>query len=495
MNKKSLIYSTSILTAVNVAVRLMGFAFRIWLSRQLGAEGMGLYQLVFPVFSVMITVVSSGLPVAVSKMVASKPGISSRITTIASRFILAISVPMILLCFIFASPISTYVIGDSRALMAFIIMLPSLLFVGLESCYKGYFYGVKNVHPPALSELFEQIVRILFVVIVFNLIPNPSSPVGAAIAMMGVMLGDLAGLICVRLFYRKRSCSAACDETMLVKQLFNSATPITTIRLTSTAVNSFTSIILPKRLVASGLAYSAALSQFGILMGMAFPLIHLPCTITSALAVVMVPNLAENLAANDRIAIKKKIYKAYRLTSVISFFSAPLVAAIAKPLGLLLFNQADVGHMLTILSPYIVIMGLQSISSSILNGINKQRTSMNNFLISSVFLVLCTLILTAIPSLRIYGYIIGLYLSGIICTVLNMISVFKSTGLPFPTMRLLVQPLVCSVITYFGATWLYSRLSLFIHNMLLNTVFTLLYGGTIFAVFALLIGLAGFDDK
>ena len=489
MNKKSLIYSTSLLTAVNVAVRVMGFSFRIWLSRQLGSEGMGLYQLVFPVFSVMITLVSSGLPVAVSKAVASRPSIAGRITAVASKLALVVSLPLIILCLIFASPISTYLIGDSRAIIAFIVMLPSLMFIGLESCYKGYFYGVKNVHPPALSELFEQIVRIVFVVAVFGLMPEASSPIGAAIAMMGVMVGDLAGLICVRLFYRKRS-EGACDENALANQLLSSAAPVTAIRLTSTAINSFTSIMLPKRLVASGLTYSAALSQFGMLMGMAFPIIHLPCTITSALAVVMVPNLAQSLSVNDRSSIKTKIRKAYRLTSTISFFAAPLVASVAEPLGVLLFGEREVGNMLTVLAPYIVVIGFQSISSSILNGLNKQRTSMNNFLFSSVFLVLCTLILSAMPSLQIYGYIIGMYLSGILCTVLNMISVFKSVGLRFDVLRLLILPAVCSATAYFGAVWLYSRLVLFIASPLLCVAFTLAYGIAVFGVFTLLLNFA-----
>ena len=364
LNKKSLIYGTLILTGANFFVRILGFVYRILLSRILEAQGMGLFQLVFPVYLISAAITGSGIPVAVSRLVADykasgKLSTARKIVSISLILVVLISTIICLILVLNIGLISKKILGDERTVVIIYALLPCIIISGICSIFRGYFYGIKNIHPPALSEIMEQIVRMSFVIIILYKLSPLKYEQASAIAAFGMGLGEIASVLFLGLRYKKplkkyppkyRSISS---NNLFIK-IVAIAFPITSTRVISSLMTATNSILIPKRLIVSGLQASEAISLFGIISGMVMPLLFLPFTLTNALSMVIIPNLSENIALKNWSDIRNKISKALFLTSLTALPSSAALIALAHPIGTILYKEPQVGKYLIIPSFFLL---------------------------------------------------------------------------------------------------------------------------------------------
>ncbi len=188
--KKSALYSALILSASSIGLQLLGFGYRIFISRVTGAEGMGVYQLVMPVYSILYSITLSGICTAVTSIASSQnalgdgAGMLKLVRQSLLLFVMlfgAVALPAAL----FSGWISERALGDAETRLALLIMLPCLFLTGFENIFKSWFYGVKNVKPPALSDQLEQIVRIAAVAALLLAFPPESPAMAAALIVAG----------------------------------------------------------------------------------------------------------------------------------------------------------------------------------------------------------------------------------------------------------------------------------------------------------------------
>jgi len=497
INTRSLLYGTMILSIANFIVRILGFIYRVFLSRTIGPQGMGLVQLVYPIFFIAIAITTTGIPIAVSRLVSEKmvrhDFHGTRCTMrVAIALVFTISITITLIALLNLDFITKVIIKDERTKGALFILLPCIIIIGLGATIKGFFYGQKNIHPPALAEIIEQITRMAVAIgLIFWLMPGENFALSAMLVMLGTVFGELASLLFLHINYGKAS-----KELIFEKHFSNMdsirktagditaiALPITATRLINSLMTAANSILIPQRLVASGLIREQAVDLLGILSGMVMPLMFLPFTITNALTVVIIPNLSESKVMNRWKDIQNKISKAIKLTCLIAFPSTALLASLGKPIGDLLYRLPLVGTLLIPLSFTLPVHALQHASSGILNGLGKQNQAAMHYMVGSLIQLICTWFLVANPSIRIWGMIIGFTLSSLTVCTANINALLKTAKMSFQFFDWIIKPGVAALLMGFTSGLVYNTLSSGQVPALLNLVTSAGIGFILFMLF------------
>ncbi len=450
INAKSLLYGTLILTLANFIVRILGFIYRVLLSRMIGPQGMGLIQLVFPAYLITITLTTSGLPIAVSRLVSERKAKGDengirRIVAVALLLVVGISLVLSTLTLLNLDWIAKDILKDARTRGALFVFFPSIMIIGLGAVLKGYFYGNKDIHPPAIAEIVEQIVRMIVALGLLYWLAPKDYALAAVMVIVGMVIGEMASLLFLHYRYHKvirlsQNKHASHAQDAVLSGILAIALPITLTRLASSFMTAANAILIPQRLMAGGMASQEAIGLFGIMSGMVMPLLFLPFTITSALAVVMIPNLSENLALKNWRDIRDKVSKALTITCITAFPSAALLISLGKPLGDLLYRQPMVGILLIPTAYSLLFHALQHTSSGILNGLGKQNRGAAHFIIGSTLQLGCTYFLVANPSYSMNGFIIGFFVSSILVSTLNLTTVLRMTGQAFEWIAWILKP-------------------------------------------------------
>ncbi|WP_236332906.1 stage V sporulation protein B [Paenibacillus auburnensis] len=450
MRKQSFIQGTMILLAAGIINRMLGFIPRIALPRIIGAEGVGLYQLGYPFFIVLVTVITGGIPLAIAKMVAeaegeNRPDQSRRILHTGLTLSLGLGLLFTLIALLCASWVSNVVLTDNRVYYTFVSMTPMISIVAVSSIYRGYFQGRQNMIPSALSSVLESVIRIFFMLWFSWILLPKGIAFAAAGAMLGVTVGEIIGMLALLLQYyfivnrdKKDSLSGEPSEQGLEKlnmvdpqtapvmrRLLGIAVPVTAGRLVGSFSYLLESIITARSLALAGIATAAATAQYGSLQGMVIPLLLLPGVLSSSLAVSLVPSLSEAAARHDLTTIHKRMHQALRLAMVTGAPFAAIMYVLAVPLCTLMYGNADTAPMLRMMAPFALFLYVQAPLQAALQAMDRPGRALINTLIGAVVKILLILMLASQPEYGIYGAIIAIMVNSILVTLLHGASVVK----------------------------------------------------------------------
>ena len=417
--KHTLVRQTALLSVTNVAVRAMGFLMRIWTSRLLGAQAVGIMELASSAHMLCITPVTSGLPVATSRMVAKEGGDASRVLKSGLRLALLISLPVFALMAAL-SPFIATLLGDARTFPSLLAFLPCIPVLGLSATLNGYFYGQENAMPPAISELLEQILRFGVTFGLLLSLPQLSLAYRAAVPAVATLVGESFGLLFMALYARKvlRLAHREARAPQMEKTLFRLALPMTCMRLVSSSMRTVNAMLVPARLQLSGLAAGEAVSRFGMLQGMAMPVLMMPSVVTSALAMVVSPAVAkrQQSAGPLRALVRKTLLGALG----VCLLCAALVYLSAGFIAERIYRQAELLPLLRFMSPMVVLFGIHQVVNAMLAGLGVQKKALYASLSGSTFSLILTFLLTARPQLRLYGYAFASMAGHTLTLLLNM---------------------------------------------------------------------------
>ncbi|MFF2480521.1 stage V sporulation protein B [Paenibacillus sp. NPDC058071] len=454
MTKQTFIKGAMILLAAGVINRLLGFVPRIALPRIIGAEGVGLYQLSYPFLTVMLTVITGGIPLAVAKWIAEaeSKGDHGRVKQIfrsAMGLTIILSLLMTAALLLFAPWITSHVLPDARVYRTFLAMTPLLLIIGVSSVYRGYFQGKQNMIPSAVSQITETVIRILCTLVFAYLLLPKGLEWAAAGAMLGVVVGEVGGLAVMLWKYArdrsrkgqptvpadmlsedlsKNSSTASKPRTPVLRRLLTLSVPVTASRMVGSLSYLLESIFTARSLAAAGIATGAATAQYGALQGMIIPLLLLPTALTSSLAASLVPSLSEAAARGEKAIIHKRMHQSMRLSLVAGAPFVVVMGLFAEPICRILYNHADIAPMLALIAPVGLFIYLQAPLQAALQALDKPGTAlMNTFIGAAVKLVLIVQ-LASKPELGIYGALIAINVNIVLVTVLHGISVLRFIG-------------------------------------------------------------------
>ena len=408
MNARTLVRQTMFLSASHFIVRVIGFFNRIWLSRALGAQAMGLVELTHSAQMLLITPVVSGLPAAVSRMCAkSQPARQVRVLRCGISLALLTGVPVAILAFAFKTQLALW-LGDLRTLPALLIYLPCIPVLGVSCALNGYYYGKGRPVPPALSELLEQLVRLFLCIrLVFALRGWPTM-LRAAIPAAASLAGETASLLLMLLIAARAILFAPGEGShrAVYSEMLSLALPLTGMKLVSSLMRTVQSALIPARLQVSGLPASEALSRFGMLSGMLMPVLMLPSFITCSLCMVAAPELTRRQAnGTPQKSLVRRILGGTLLVGLCAMAAvwlfAPLIAGT-------LYRQAELLLLLRRCCVLVPVMALSQVVSGLMNGLGLQGTSLRIALGANLLSVLLMYVLAAQPALQLWGAVIAM---------------------------------------------------------------------------------------
>ncbi|GIP20805.1 stage V sporulation protein B [Paenibacillus sp. J22TS3] len=454
MNKQSFIQGTMILLAASLINRILGFIPRIMLPRIIGAEGVGLYQLGYPFFLVIVTIISGGIPLAVSKLVAEaessgQPHRSKVILRTSLALSMGAGFLFTFLCLFGATWITRNLLPDSRVYHTFISMSPMIVIVAVSSVYRGYFQGKQDMIPSATSSIMETLTRILCVLWFSYLMLPMGIEYGAAGAMLGVVAGEIVGMLVLLLQLRRLKhspenhlspSSGNPDADLpnqpspksLLKRILGISLPVTGGRLVGSLSYLLESITTAQSLALAGIATAVATAQYGALQGMIIPVLLLPGALTSSLAVSLVPSLAEAQARGDMRTIHKRLHQSIKLALVSGAPFAVIMYVMAEPLCNLLYKNTEIAGMLKLMAPFAILIYLQGPLQATLQALDQPGKALTNTLIGAVVKIGLILYLASNPALGIYGAVIAIIANIVIVTLLHAITVAVALKYKFP---------------------------------------------------------------
>ena len=471
MKKTKVIFikNAVILTLTGLIIRFIGVFFKVWLAAEVGAEGIGLYSQVFSVYVLVSTFASSGLGIAVTRLVSDEAALGTRrgIEKILRRSIgvsLAVAVFSGAVVYFASEFIAATLIGDGRAASSLRILSFSLPFMAISACVKGYFIARKKTAPSSSAQIIEQLIRIA--VIVF--LVKSRGGAGLEETCEAVLFGDTVAEICsclyVYLLYLKDRKKLdvlkgrATPNFSVLKKLRHIALPIASGRYLNSLLRTTENILVPQNLEKSGLSASDALSKFGAIKGMVLPLVFFPASFLNALATLLIPEMSSSAAEGKSYKVKYAAEKCIHITLIFSIPFAPLFFFSAHRLGRLVYSDIQVGNMIMALSPLVPLMYLDSVSDGILKGLDEQIITFRNSIFDSLGRLI--LILLILPIWSIKGFIFIMYLSNIYTCFANLHRLIKVSKAEFKTFKWVVLPTFSASVIAFFADGILGRFAL-----------------------------------
>ncbi|WEK55384.1 MAG: stage V sporulation protein B [Candidatus Cohnella colombiensis] len=440
--KQTFIQGAMILLVAGLLNRLLGFIPRIALPRMIGAEGVGLFQLVYPFTIVLLTLIAGGIPLAVAKLVAEAQSrddheTTRRVVRIAISLALFISITSAAVCIGLAEWISTYVMTDARVHSAFLMMIPMLPLVAVSSVWRGYYQGIQNMLPPAISQTTETMFRIVLTLLLAWLLLPYGLEAAAAGAVLGMVVGELAGLWALWIPLRREQKSQTHSpptpksnntDSRTLRSILSTAIPVTGSKMIGSLSYLLESILTARSLVISGIATSVATAQYGALQGMVIPLLLLPGALTYSLAVSLVPALSEAASRSDWSTIHLRLHQSMRLAVITGAPFIVLMGLLASPLCLLLYGDDSMANMLRWLAPIAIFLYMQAPLQAALQALNRPGTALFNTFIGAAIKLILIIQLATRPEYGIIGAVIAIGVNMLLVTLLHWISVARLTG-------------------------------------------------------------------
>ena len=431
--KQSIILGTFVLTLTGFLSRFMGFFYRIFLSRVFGEEGIGLYQLIFPVYALWVSFSISGIETALSRTVARKRALGK--SDEAREVLLSgltVAFFLSLFCSLFIQKnaffIADRLLHDSRCKNMLIILSYAFPFCAIHSCICGYYYGLKETKIPAISQLIEQSTRILSVYIFFLFLIRKGQTVSISIAVSGLVIGELFSTVYAAQIFNHFPSDLA-TVTNLCKnfsrhlhELFSLSIPLTANRVLINLLQSIEAISIPMQLRRFQYSASESLRIYGVLNGMALPCILFPTAVTSSLSIMLMPAVAEIQASQAPSSLLRIIKKVTRFCFSLGLFSCLCFLFFGRTLGNILFHSTSAGNFIVTLSWICPFLYVNSSFLSIINGLGKTGWT---FLINTLGLSVRILsVFYIIPLFGIQGYLWGLLSSQLLVSLLCIFLIY-----------------------------------------------------------------------
>ena len=366
LKKNPFLSGTLILTVTGILSRIIGFFYRIFLSQQIGEEGMGIYQLLAPVMALSFSLTCAGIQTSISKYTASyiaqnKHRSALRVLVTGSFLSMLLSITVTVFLYQNAARISESFLMELRCEPLVRIYALSLPFACIHSCINGYYYGLKKSLIPSVSQLVEQLTRVGSVYAIYTYSTYMHAEPSIAVTMLGILIGEIcSGVLSVIALYihlGKLGQAKLLDPLRGFSSYFHHAfelmrmaVPLAANRLVLNFLQSVEAVQIPGRLVLHGMSKSTALANYGVLTGMTYPLILFPCAITSSVSVLLLPYISEAGAKGNFRKIRLAIKRSILACLLIGSFFCVLFLFFGPFLGEFLFHSKLAGTYIQILS-------------------------------------------------------------------------------------------------------------------------------------------------
>ena len=436
MSKQNVLRSAALLTLSGIIAKTVDFLFRAYYSKQLGSEGMGILSLVFSFHGLILTFATGGFGVAVSKTL-SGLYIKKDFTAINKTMRCAIttvsilSLAAIFAACLFSKNIAVSFLKEPRAAKSIVCLSPSILFMSISYCIKGYFYASRKVVIPASSEFLEQAIKITSTTFFLKRMLPLGISHGCEAVFLGISLGEFSSCLYLSLFYLKfrQKASSCSSQAAVFSPLMKIALPAMTTSLMGSFLRMNESVFIVSALKKSGLSHPAALKSYGTLYGMVMPLIVFPLTLMSSCFTLLVPEISRADGMKSHIRLKTIVSRIMRFAALSGFLVCIVFVMFSEELSALVYSAPQISKSVKIIALLSPVMFIDSVCCGILGGLGKQ-TKLLFFSLSDNLLRLGFVFLL-VPRFGTDALFFTVILSNIFTASLTLSAVIKSAGTGF----------------------------------------------------------------
>ncbi|MBQ8528760.1 MAG: oligosaccharide flippase family protein [Clostridia bacterium] len=453
MNQRTRFFKSGItLTAVGLAMRTVSMLFGAYISRAVGAEGVGLYTVVMTVYSFAVTFATSGISLTVTRLVATaigegREGELGGILRSCTLYSLIFGIGASALLLLGSDFIGFHILSDSRTVLCLKILSLSLIPAGLCSVFSGYFVGVRRVGFNAAVQVASQIIKIAVTLFLVGQASSLGIVASVCALSLGITLTELFAflLILLEFLYDRYKWGTRVKKNGVcgLKNVASETLPLAISGYFRSILTTVEHILIPRRLLDRGETTSDAYSHYGSLHGMAIPLVLYPMSPLTSFSGLLVPEFASDLASGNKSRMSRIASEALNLTLIYGIFSAAVIYSFSEELGFAVYNSYDAGYYIAILAPIVPIMYLDHVTDSMLKGVGEQVYSMWVNITDSLLSVL--LVYFLIPKMGISGYALVIIIMEGYNFLLSFIRLRKKVSFSLHLFRSVALPLICAL--------------------------------------------------
>lgn len=448
MRKQSFLTGAVILMIANAISKILGAVFKIPLTYILEEEGMAVFNIAFEVYIMFLSFIISGLPFAVSKLVA-----ESNSKKEYGRVHKIVSVSAILLTIIgvlgsaalyFGADFFALAMKEEKAVYAIRMISPSIFFVALGTAYKSYYQGVSNMLPTAVSQVAEAVVKLAAGYYLAALFINYGVEKTAGGAIMGVTAGEIIATAILIMVYllEKNKVYIKSDGSIkeILKDLLSVALPLLCASVVSNAINAADTTLIRSRLLDAGFSSEEARFLYGAYTGYALTVFHLPVGILATLGVSILPIIAGAFAVNNMKKVRIATDMGIRLTIILSLPCGVVMYMMSGEILYALFHNAASAGMLSAVAPCVVMMCVSQITAAILQSSGKLMLPFYNGLAGSAVKLSLSWYLIGVSKINIYGSAISSNAAFFLVMILNLSAIRRHLCLKQNIMAIMIKP-------------------------------------------------------
>lgn len=426
------------LTVANLMIGLVEFGFSLYLSRILGAEGLGMLHLVTPINCLFLSFMTEGLVTTISKISArhfsgGHYALMGRSVKVATVFSFFWSLALVALVFLTAKPIAVYFLQEPALVYPILSTCPLMILMSVSNIVKGHFLGLNKIRIPALINITEKLLRFPILYLLIRLCLNRVSFPAITLVYLCYAIGEVHSVVWLIVYYRwttrrlpehslrqHRTAEASWSVSGILKPLIAGAAPICLTQCLLELVNAFSSVVVKSRLCAIGYTGAEALALLGKYKGMVFPLMGYPMILIGAVCAIAVPKIATLLSAGKRHGAKRLISRCLAASFGIGLLTAVFFWNWADALGMVFYKRDDLLWMIRLAGLCAPVLDMTITSTNLLISIGEESQSFRNCLLQQLLLLICLILFVGIPALNIYGYILAVIISNLLLLTMNL---------------------------------------------------------------------------
>lgn len=473
------------MTATAFILRGLGVLLRVFLSNKIGAEGMGLYQIIFSVYALASTFATAGVSTAVIQVVTDEIATGTKQTVLKAfkkTLYLCIfwGLTLSIIFYFSAEFIGKSWINDVRTIPSLKILVFALPFMSITSCIKGYFIAYRRVSIPSEAQILEQIVRFVLIFIIIDFfIPYGIDACCTAI-IIGDVISEMSSCTYSYIAYlkeKKRHGNVYLAKNQrsqpVVKKAICVAGPIALNKYLNTILRTFENMLVPECLRQFSSSREKSLEQFGMLKGMAMPILFFPSSLLTAFSTLLIPEMAEAKSLGQEKKVTAIANKTLQISITLSILISGIFIAFPYELAEIIYKDLEVGFIIYALAPIVPFMYLETVVSGILQGLNQQLHSLKYNIFDSVIRI--SLIYFLVPQRGLNGFLVIMILSNITTSSLNIYRTLKITNTKIQWLKWIILPVTAVFISIIAMT-------LLLKNLMLSSLYYVILGTLIICV-------------
>ena len=423
--KNKFIKSTFILIIGALFTKLLGFIIRIIFTRMVTQNAINLYSIIMPTYSLLITIAQLGLPLAISSIIAQNKNSSKKVLFSIIPASIILNIIIIVLVFITAPYISNNLLNNKETYYPIISIAFILPFISLSSIIRGYFFGKQKMLPHTISNIFEQIFRLLLIILI---LPNTIKYGHVFTVTIYILLNIISEIISIIIFliFAPKNFVIKKDDIVpnisIIKDILSIAIPTTSSRIIGNIGYFFEPIILTFTLTISGYTNNYILSEYGIYNAYVLPLLTIPSFFILALNTSLIPEISKY--KNNKKFIKKRLKQSIFFSLLIGIISNTIVFIFTDKLLLFVFNTGKGINYIKFLAPFFIFLYIEGPLSSTLQALNYAKYTMKTTIITTI-IKLITLFIFSLMHIGLYGLLISEIINIFLVINLNSIKIKK----------------------------------------------------------------------